>query len=369
MAQKLNENCRLCLLSYLDSQRDFYDHHDHQSTRRALRRLLISCGFLYLFLGPNKKFAESTLEVNDVHTIKRISKRDNEVKLAFDFSSSQVCLLIKLVSLECIALRYKFYHTHRRELAIQLKALQQFCNAIRENHRIKEIRLREFDRSTAGKMLLDQLPDRIVEISCPYQTTTLLLGRKCLIETMSVYNVGSGDSNFKARKIFLRSYTSNNLDVAVPFKRNDSIEVIEFDIFDLFHFAPPIWEFKFKQHYSRVFRNLRTINDKLKIRLETQFEVYNLRNEDELKQAYQEGLSTFRDLIDWAEDAGLSTTDVFIIFQDAEGVGRWNDVSELSNFFTSQGQELQNTKADDEWRMQFLTSYKNIKIVTQTTFF
>ncbi|KAI6212448.1 hypothetical protein M3Y94_00025300 [Aphelenchoides besseyi] len=116
------------------------------------------------------------------------------------------------------------------------------------------------------------------------------------------------------------------------------------------------------QHrFAEVFRILRSINDKLKLRLETRFYTYEIDNNDELKDKFQTFLADVRDLID-------SVAAVHLPYANC-----WKDIPELCGFFTSLGfekddQKTQKTSTEWTYAQYFSMVYKDTKVITHTNF-
>ncbi|KAI6220692.1 hypothetical protein M3Y95_01022900 [Aphelenchoides besseyi] len=328
MTQQLNENCRVCLLK--------------QQTKTT-RLLLTSCRFLELI--------EKSLRLE----INFDSSQLNTEKLTFELSIPQICFLLRLLKLERITFSCDFSSPDRSITSIEFRSLQHICNVIKENENIKKIKLENVDR--CEQLLFDQLPDRIVNVSCQYRVCTLLLGRQCPIEELTVFRKETSQINFnhvfkvKARKIVLSTYCHCNLDKSGPFKQNDAIEMIVIDIVYLYYYTESTWRRRHRPHFTAVFRVLQTINNKLKLRLTTQLRTHGY----ELRTRFQEGLFKIHELIDCSE---VTISEVFIYFQDSED--RLNEVTDLCNFLDVQEEQLSNSK----WKRQFLLTYNNTKIFT-----
>ncbi|KAI6212653.1 hypothetical protein M3Y94_00051500 [Aphelenchoides besseyi] len=300
-------------------------------------------------------------------------------------SVQQICKLVRLVPPSRVLLRVRCYPHNRQINSIDYKKVQQVCNAVRENHNIKEIVLNENPiRVECEQILFDQLPDRIVQMTCKSQTCSKLLNRQCLMEKLILSETYSDENilyfnhvfQLKTRKIKLRTYFYSDIPEALPLKQNESIEVIKIDIFNLFDKDKEYWYRSYKPHYAAVFRTLRTINDKLILQLSTEFRVddmnIHISDHNQLKEVYQEGLSKFRALIDSAADAKLPICKVSIRIQDRGLYYRWKDVSEQRSFFTSQSHidvtgEWEPTEDGEEMSIdtRFLHNYKQTKFITK----
>ncbi|KAI6212466.1 hypothetical protein M3Y94_00027300 [Aphelenchoides besseyi] len=147
-------------------------------------------------------------------------------------------------------------------------------------------------------LLYDQLPDRIVKLSCSSYDSVALLRRRCVMDSVEIKEYDLEPISFyhvlqlPCRTFRFTYHPNTELTDSLPLERNDSIETIEMCVYTEF------FDHSNQHRFAEVFRILRSINDKLKLRLETRFYTYEIDNNDELEDKFQTFLADVRELID-----------------------------------------------------------------------
>ncbi|KAI6217055.1 hypothetical protein M3Y95_01241000 [Aphelenchoides besseyi] len=268
----MNENVRLCLLKH------------EQLAERSVRLLLVSRRFLNLLYGAD----------NSIHL--QVGFNGFQLNKSFNFSVTQICFLFKLLGPNRVYLQCRFFPRHRPLTFDDFRNVQIVCN---ELGKVNELKVGMASRPQIQQLLLDQLPKRIAEISCRPRDCLMLSDREIgLLIVRRDYGEHEDFNHLfrvNARKILFPYLAYCNLSNTGPLKQNESIEEVQIDIRDAFIYNQ--WIANYITYFSTIFTNLRTINNKLTVRLSLP-----LRSHE---KKFEQFFCIVHSLIDCAKDAHL----------------------------------------------------------------
>ncbi|KAI6212678.1 hypothetical protein M3Y94_00054600 [Aphelenchoides besseyi] len=303
------------------------------------RFLLINRKFLFLIVRSNND-DETHLYLKVDFDYWVLSKMNNKkIDLSLNLSSSLAIFFIRLSKLKLLTLDVRFSTQMRSLTSTVFRDVQRLCNAISDNLMIKGIELDSNGWAQLQLVLYDQLPDRIIKLSCKACDSVALLRRKCLMDRVEIRAAGLKHIRYypifqlPCRTLRFTYHPKTELPNSLPLIQNDSIETIGMCVYN------ELIERCAQHHFAEVFRTLRSINDKLKLQLETRFYANEIEDDNELKDEFQTALSNVRELIDSAAAVHLPITSFFIDFKDGAMYGdynhdnRWCDLSEFCDFF------------------------------------
>ncbi|KAI6217726.1 hypothetical protein M3Y95_01204700 [Aphelenchoides besseyi] len=342
------------------------------------RFLLINRKFLSLFAG--------SINENETHSLSLSPdfghwtlRTDNNKRLflVLYLSTAPTCVFIRLSNLKLLTLYVAFCVVLHPLTGKEFRDVQRLCNAISDNPMIKGIKVGSAYCPEIQRLLYDQLPDRIVDIVCKARDSVTILSRNCLMDSVEIRAAGLKHISFThvlqlhTRKFQFVYDTIGELANSLPLKRNESIETIEMTL-DIY-----TDDCELQHHFAEAFRTLRTINDKLKLQLKFWFIAHEEKDNDEIRETFQEDLLVVKGLVDRAVIAQLPIETFSINFEDYsldvvnDKPARWKDISELCDFFTSQGfvedvEETQKMSREWDWNRCFSTVYMDTKILTYT---
>ncbi|KAI6217232.1 hypothetical protein M3Y95_01228700 [Aphelenchoides besseyi] len=363
MAVQLNKNCRCCLLTHISKQFLSFEITNQTDSSPIIRR----------FVLINRKFL-SILDCWVLHSF-----TTNNFYLSLDLSSGLVILFIRLSNLKLLTLTVCLNLQIRPLASTVFRNVQSICNAITDNPMIKRIELVSDYWRQLQLLLYDQLPDRIVKLSCSSYDSVALLRRRCVMDSVEIKEYDLEPISFyhvlqlPCRTFRFTYHPNTELTDSLPLERNDSIETIEMCVYTEF------FDHSNQHRFAEVFRILRSINDKLKLRLETRFYTYEIDNNDELKDKFQTFLADVRDLIDSVAAVHLPVESFLIDlgeyppYDNYNYANCWKDIPELCGFFTSLGfekddQKTQKTSTEWTYAQYFSMVYKDTKVITHTNF-
>ncbi|KAI6219060.1 hypothetical protein M3Y95_01126800 [Aphelenchoides besseyi] len=380
MGVQLNENCRFCLLKHISKRLQGSNTPEHIHLYLNFSRfLLINRKFLFLIVRSNND-DETHLYLKADFDYWVLSKmNDKKIDLSLNLSSSLAIFFIRLSKLKLLTLDVRFFTQMRSLTSTVFRDVQRLCNAISDNPMIKGIELVPYCWRQLQLLLYDQLPDRIVKLFCWSRESVALLRQRCVMDSVEINEYGLEHFSYyhilqlPCRTFRFIYHPKTELTDSLPLKRNESIETIEMCVYTEF------FDHRNQHRFADIFRNLRSINDKLKLRLETRFSAHDILDDNKLKVEFQTALSNVRELIDSAAAVHLPVESFFIDFgdytpyEDCYYKNRWNNISEFCGFFTSLGFEKddeETQKRSTEWTCdhRFSMVYKDIKVLTHTHF-
>ncbi|KAI6217254.1 hypothetical protein M3Y95_01231000 [Aphelenchoides besseyi] len=299
MAVQLNKNCRCCLLTHISEQFLSFEITNQTDSSPIIRRfVLINRKFLSMFVGSNNDDERHLHLIFSLDCWVLHSFTTNNFYLSLNLSSGLVILFIRLSNLKLLTLTVCLNVQIRPLASTVFRNVQSLCNAITDNPMIKRIELVSDYWRQLQLLLYDQLPDRIVKLSCSSYDSVALLRRRCVMDSVEIKEYDLEPISFyhvlqlPCRTFRFTYHPNTELTDSLPLERNDSIETIEMCVYTEF------FDHSNQHRFAEVFRILRSINDKLKLRLETRFYTYEIDNNDELEDKFQTFLADVRELID-----------------------------------------------------------------------